>query len=353
MSINPSSAALKYSLLDLSPIIQGGSPALSYQQTVELARYAETRGYYRYWLAEHHNIPSVASAATAVLIGHVAGATKTMRVGSGGVMLPNHAPLAVAEQFGTLESLYPGRIDLGLGRAPGGDPLTAHALRRGSSSNASSFPDDLAELMAYFEPASSSAQSQAVDDASPLVTSQGVRAIPGQGLAVPIYLLGSSDFSARLAARLGLPFAFASHFAPDALELALQLYREQYVPSKRWPLPYVMVGLNVALASTDEQARRLFTTTQQQFLNMVRGAPGPLQPPVDSMQSRWSEMEQQHVQSRTRLAIVGSPSTAREKLREIIRVTRPNELILAASIYDLQDRLKSFELAAQVIRELP
>jgi luciferase family oxidoreductase group 1 len=348
----PANASLKYSLLDLSPIIQGGTPALSFQQTVTLAQHAEQWGYHRYWLAEHHNIPSVASAATSVLIGHVAGATKTMRVGSGGIMLPNHSPLVIAEQFGTLESLYPGRIDLGIGRAPGSDLLTAAALRRQSPRNADTFPDDLLELMHYFQPDDDQEGRPTRSDGLPSFPPPAVQAIPGRGLDIPIYLLGSSDFSARLAAKLGLPFAFASHFAPEALEIALQLYREQYVPSPRWPRPYVMVGLNVTLAATDQEARRLFTTVQQQFLSLVRGNPGQLPPPVDSMEGLWNEMERHHVHSRMRLAIAGSPQTARESFKRIIEMTQPDELILTASIYDLNARLESFRLAAELMRTL-
>lgn len=348
----PANTSLKYSLLDLSPIIQGGTPAQSFQQTVTLAQHAEQWGYHRYWLAEHHNIPSVASAATSVLIGHVAGATKTMRVGSGGIMLPNHPPLVIAEQFGTLESLYPGRIDLGIGRAPGSDPLTSAAMRRDSARNANSFPDDLAELMHYFQPDADQQSRPRGEKGLSAFPPPAVQAIPGQGLDLPIYLLGSSDFSAQLAARLGLPFAFASHFAPEALEIALHLYREQYVPSPRWPEPYVMVGLNITLAETDQEARRLFTTVQQQFLSLIRGNPGQLPPPVDSMDSLWNDLEKHHVHSRMRLAIAGSPQTARDSFQRIIEVTRPDELILTASIYDLDARLENFRLAAELMRTL-
>src|SRR3954471_3582397 len=260
------------SVLDLAPIREGATAADAFRNSLDLARHAERWGYRRFWLAEHHNIPGIASAATAVVIGHVAGGTSRIRVGAGGVMLPNHAPLVIAEQFGTLASLYPGRIDLGLGRAPGGDRQTTHALRRNLDGTEDDFPRDVAELQSYFRPAR---------------PGQAVRAIPGEGLDVPIWLLGSSDFSARLAAELGLPFAFASHFAPDYLLPALELYRENFKPSERLAEPYAMVGVNVIAGDTDAQARRLFTSLQQQFLNMVRGKPGQLPPPVDDMDGLW------------------------------------------------------------------
>ncbi|HZN69511.1 MAG TPA: LLM class flavin-dependent oxidoreductase, partial [Tepidisphaeraceae bacterium] len=302
-----------------------------------LARHAERWGYKRFWLAEHHNIPGVASAATAVLIAHVAAGTSRIRVGSGGIMLPNHSPLLIAEQFGTLESMHPGRIDLGVGRAPGGDMRTARALRRNLGSNADTFPEDLRELMSYFGPAAAD---------------QPVRAIPGAGLDVPVYLLGSSDFSARLAAELGLPFAFASHFAPDYLPVALELYRTHFKPSAMLAQPYVMVGVNVFAADTDEEARRLFTTLQQQFLNLIRGVPGPVPPPVDTMDGRWTEPEQRHVARMTRVSAVGSPATVRRKLEAIAAETGADELIATAQVYDHASRLRSFELAAAGAREL-
>src|SRR3989440_7093830 len=245
----------RLSVLDLSPIIEGGDAALAFQNTVDLAQHAERWGYHRFWLAEHHNLPGVASAATAVVIGYVAGGTSTIRVGAGGIMLPNHASLVIAEQFGTLESLFPGRIDLGVGRAPGGDQASARALRRHLGSSGDTFPRDLLELMGYFRKAE---------------PGQAVRAVPGEGLDVPIWLLGSSDFSAALAAELGLPFAFASHFAPDFLLPALELYRENFKPSCRLAGPLVMVGVNVVVADTDAEARRQFTSLQQQALNMIR-----------------------------------------------------------------------------------
>lgn len=325
-----------FSVLDLSPIRQGGSPAESLRNSLDLARHAEHWGYGRFWLAEHHNLPGVASAATAVVIGYIAEGTSTIRVGAGGIMLPNHAPLVIAEQFGTLESLYPGRIDLGLGRAPGGDHHTARALRRHLDSSGDTFPRDLLELMSYFRRAESD---------------QAVRAVPGEGLDVPIWLLGSSDFSATLAAELGLPFAFASHFAPEFLLRALELYRENFKPSDRLAQPRVMVGVNVVAADTDAEARRQFTSLQQMFLNMVRGTPGQLPPPVDGMEGRWSASERAHVEQRTRVSAVGSVDTVREQLTAILEATGADELILTAHIYDHAARLRSFELASHAIRD--
>lgn len=324
---------LHYSVLDLSPIIQGGDAALSFRNTLDLAQHAEKWGYHRYWLAEHHNIPGVASAATSVVIGHVAGGTSRIRVGSGGIMLPNHAPLVIAEQFGTLESLYPGRIDLGLGRAPGGDQITAAALRRGLGSNGDTFPQDLMELQSYFKPAASHRM---------------VRAIPGTGLNVPIYLLGSSDFSARLAAALGLPFAFASHFAPGFLGEALRLYRSEFQPSAACPRPHVMIGLNVFAADTDAKARQLHTSVQQQFLNLIRGRPEEMPPPVDSMSGRWSPAEEMHVKRMMRCTAVGDPQTVRSQILEFLGETQADEVIATAQIFDHRARLRSFELAAEV-----
>jgi luciferase family oxidoreductase group 1 len=327
-----------YSVLDLSPIVLGGTPAASFRNTLDLARHAERWGYHRYWLAEHHNIPGVASAATSVVIGYVAGGTSRIRVGSGGIMLPNHAPLVIAEQFGTLESLYPGRIDLGLGRAPGGDTRTARALRRGLGSNGDTFPQDLEELRSYFGPA--------------VPGPQAVRAIPGQGLDVPIYLLGSSDFSAQLAARLGLPFAFASHFAPDYLSAALAQYRRDFEPSASLSKPHVMVGVNVVAADTDDEARRLFTTIQQLFLNLARGTPGEIPPPVESMEGRWLPHEQAHVERMTRCSIVGSPPTVRKGLERLLAETEADEIIVTASLYDHAARLRSFEIAAGAFEQI-
>ena len=326
-----------YSVLDLSPIRQGGSAAESFRNSHDLAQHAERWGYTRFWVAEHHNLPGVASAATAVLIGHIAGGTSTIRVGAGGIMLPNHAPLVIAEQFGTLESLYPRRIDLGLGRAPGGDQNTARALRRSLAGSADTFPQDLLELMSYFRKAK---------------PDQAVHAVPGEGLEVPLWLLGSSDFSASLAAELGLPFAFASHFAPDFQLPALELYRANFKPSERLAEPQVMVGVNVIAANTDAEAWRLFTSLQQGALNMIRGRPGQLPPPVDSMEGRWSPMEQARVEQRTRVSAVGAVDTVRERLAAILAATRADELVLTAHIYDHAARLRSFELASHVLQEI-
>ncbi len=319
------------SVLDLAPIRDGETAADAFHNTLDLAQHAECWGYNRYWLAEHHNMRGIASAATSVVIGYVAGGTATIRVGSGGVMLPNHAPLVIAEQFGTLESLYPGRIDLGVGRAPGSDQRTARALRRSLGSSGDTFPQDLLELQAYFTR-----------------PDQVVRAVPGHGLHVPIWLLGSSDFSARLAAELGLSFAFASHFAPDYLFHALDLYRVNFKASPSLAQPYAMVGVNVFAADTDAEARRLFTSLQQQFLNLLRGTPGQLPPPVDSMEGLWSAAEQAHIDHMMRMSLVGSPATIREGLTTLLAETGADELIVAAQIHDHAARLRSYELLAQV-----
>ena len=331
------STSVPFSLLDLSPICVGGTAADSFRNSLDLAQHAEEWNYTRYWLAEHHNIPGIASAATAVLIGHLAGGTSRMRIGSGGIMLPNHAPLAIAEQFGTLESLYPGRIDLGVGRAPGGNGHTARALRRGLGSDGDTFPRDLLELQNYFAPA---------------IPGQAVRAIPGQGLHVPIYLLGSSDFSARLAAELGLPFAFASHFAPEYLEVALHLYRSNFKPSPALDQPHAIVSVNVIAADTDDEARRLFTSIQQAFLNLIRGVPRELQPPVDSMTDKWSPAEQDAVARKTHYSVAGSPETVRHYLDRLIAATSADELMLTANIFDHRARVHSFELAATAIEQI-
>mgnify|MGYP001371903833 FL=1 len=323
---------IPFSILDLSPIVQGGDAAQAFRNTLDLARHAERWGYRRYWLAEHHNMPGIGSSATAVLIGHVAGGTSTIRVGSGGVMLPNHAPLVIAEQFGTLASLYPGRIDLGLGRAPGTDPWTARALRRGLGDTAEEFPRDVVELQAYFRPAA---------------PDQAVRAVPGAGLDVPIWLLGSSLYSAQLAAMLGLPFAFASHFAPDLLMPALEAYRSRFRPSEALDRPYAMVGAPVFAADSDADAQRLFTSAQQQFLNLRRGMPGQLPPPVDSMEGRWSPAEQAMVARALSCAVVGAPETVRAGLAAFIERTGADELMVTAQIFDHAARLRSFEIVAE------
>jgi luciferase family oxidoreductase group 1 len=323
------------SILDLSPVIEGADAALAFRNTVDLAQHAERWGYHRFWLAEHHNLPGIASAATAVVIGHVAEKTKTIRVGAGGIMLPNHAPLIIAEQFGTLESLHPGRIDLGLGRAPGSDQLTARALRRYLGSSGDTFPQDLLELQSYLLPAK---------------PGQAVQAVPGAGLNVPLYLLGSSDFSARLAAELGLPFAFASHFAPDYLEVALALYRREFQPSAALGQPYVMIGAGVFAADTDAEARRLFSSAQLMFLNLIRGRPGKLPPPVDRIEDHCSPAELAAIGQRTRCSAVGSPETVQRRLLELFEETRADEIIATAQIYDHAARLRSFEIAAEQFR---
>ena len=322
-----------FSILDLSPIVQGGTAGEALQRTLDLARHAESWGYRRYWLAEHHNMPGIASAATAVVIGHVAAGTSTIRVGSGGVMLPNHAPLVIAEQFGTLEALFPGRIDLGLGRAPGTDQLTAQALRRGQKDPVDSFPQDVMELRTYFRPA---------------VANQAVQAVPGAGLAVPIWLLGSSTYSARLAAALGLPFAFASHFAPNHLADALELYRGEFRPSAALRQPFAMAAIAVFAADTDAEAARLFTSLQQSFVQLRRGTPGPLPPPVDTMAGLWSPVEEAMVGHAFREAVVGSPATVKRGIAEFLERTGVDELMVTAAIYDHAARLRSFELVANV-----
>ncbi|HUR59056.1 MAG TPA: LLM class flavin-dependent oxidoreductase [Opitutaceae bacterium] len=321
-----------FSILDLAPITEGANAADALQRSRDLAQQAERLGYRRFWLAEHHNMPGIASAATSVVIGHVAAGTKKIRVGSGGIMLPNHAPLVIAEQFGTLEALFPGRIDLGLGRAPGTDELTARALRRGRMNSADTFPEDVVDLQAYFR-------------AAP--PSQRVRAVPGDGLAVPIWLLGSSLFSAQLAAALGLPFAFASHFAPELLQEALDVYRKEFKRSATLAQPYAMACIAVFAADTDGAAARLFTSLQLSFLNLRRGAPGPLPAPVDGMDGRWTPIERAMVGAAFREAVVGSLATVRAGLTAFLERTRVDELMITAAIFDHAARVRSFELVAQ------
>jgi luciferase family oxidoreductase group 1 len=323
------------SLLDLSPIVEGGTAAQALARSLDLARLAEKCGYRRYWVAEHHNMPGIASAATAVVIGHIAAGTSTIRVGSGGVMLPNHAPLTIAEQFGTLESLFPGRIDLGLGRAPGTDQLTARALRRGQVETADTFPRDVMELQAFFQPAT---------------VGQPLRAVPGAGLSVPIWLLGSSLFSAQLAAALGLPFAFASHFAPDLLGQALEVYRGEFRPSASLKKPYAMAAIAVYASETDAQAQRLFTSLQQSFVNLRRGTPSQLPRPVDSMEGHWTDFEKIGVTQAFREAVVGSPETVRRGISDFVRRTSVDELMVTAAIFEHEARLRSFEIIAQACK---
>ncbi len=326
---------IPYSLLDLAPVCEGSDTTQAFANMRDLAQHAEAWGYQRYWLAEHHNMPGIASAATAVLIGHVAGATSTIRVGSGGIMLPNHSPLQVAEQFGTLASLYPGRIDLGLGRAPGTDQATARALRRYFDS-AEQFPQDVQELLRYFEP---------------VQEGQAVRAVPGAGLEVPVWLLGSSLFSAQLAAALGLPFAFASHFAPDAMDQALMVYHRDFRPSKRLSTPYAMLALNVVAAGTDAEARRLFTTQQQAFVNLRRGKAGLVPPPIDDIETYWQPHEKAGVLQALACSVVGDADTVRKGIGDFIQRHRPDEIMLTANIFDHGARLRSFEIAAGVMRQ--
>ena len=324
------------SVLDLSPILEGGDAAQALRNTLDLARHAERWGYRRYWLAEHHNMPGIASAATSIVIAHVAGGTSTIRVGAGGIMLPNHSPLAIAEQFGTLESLYPGRIDLALGRAPGSDPLTARALRRNPLADAAdAFPDDVVELMGYFTAA----------DGARLV-----QAVPGAGLNVPIWILGSSLFGAQIAAALGLPYAFASHFAPALMMQAMALYRAEFQPSDQLDRPYVMLGFNVIAAATDGQARLLFTSLQQAFINLRRGRPGRLPAPVEGFETRVAPAEREMLDQALSCSAIGSAETVRRGLEAFIARTGADELIVTSQIYDHAARLRSYEIAAAVQR---
>jgi luciferase family oxidoreductase group 1 len=326
-----------FSVLDLSPIPEGATAADALHNTLDLARHAEALGYRRYWLAEHHSMPGIASAATSIVIGHVAAGTRSIRVGSGGIMLPNHAPLVIAEQFGTLESLFPGRIDLGLGRAPGTDMLTAQALRRDLATDVDRFPEDVAELRAYLSPAA---------------PGQRIRAVPGEGLQVPIWLLGSSLYSAQLAALLGMPFAFASHFAPAAMVQALGIYRSQFRPSAALDRPYAMLGVNVIAADTDREAERLFTSLQQSFVNLRRGRPGRLPPPIENVAGFASPAEQAQLQQALACSFVGRPGTVRAGLATFIERTGADELVVSGHIYDHAARLRSFALAAEVRNSL-
>ena len=327
---------MKLSVLDLAPVVEGATPRDALLNARDLARHAERHGYHRFWLAEHHNMVGIASAATSVALGFVAEGTSTIRIGAGGVMLPNHSPMVIAEQFGTLESLYPGRIDLGLGRAPGTDQRTLRALRRGPDS-ADQFPRDVQEVQAFFA------------DVQP---GQAIQAVPGGGLNVPIWILGSSTFGAQLAGILGLPYAFASHFAPDALMQALAAYRQRFQPSEQSQAPYSMACVNVICADTDAEARRLFTSLQQAFTNMMRNARGKMQPPIDDIETYWSGAEKAQAQHMLTYSFVGSPDTVRRELQEFIRVTGIDELMVTGSIYDHQARLRSFELLAGIAGDL-
>ena len=320
------------SLLDLAPIPEGATPAVALRNTLDLARHAEAWGYRRIWLAEHHNMTGIASAATAVVMGHVAGGTRTIRVGAGGIMLPNHSPLVIAEQFGTLESLYPGRIDLGLGRAPGTDQRTLLALRR-TPLSADTFPQDVLEVQALL---------------GPVQDGQVVRAVPGAGTNVPIWILGSSLFGADLAAELGLPYAFASHFAPAALLPAIATYRRRFKPSPQLDRPYVMAGVNVVAADSDEEARRVFTSAQQAFTNAVRGTRGQLPPPVEDIERYWTPAEKAQVSAMLACSFVGTARSVLHGLSSFIDRTGADELIVAAAIYDHATRLRSYEILADV-----
>lgn len=320
------------SILDLVPVILGETPREALPKSLDLARRAEALGYTRYWVAEHHNMTGIASAATSVVIGYLACGTKNIRLGSGGIMLPNHSPLVIAEQFGTLESLYPGRIDLGLGRAPGTDRRTMRALRR-ASVGSDSFPEDVLELMLLL---------------GEVKHGQPVRAVPGAGTEVPIWILGSSTFGAELAAALGLPYAFASHFAPDSLFEALEIYRRQFKPSKQLDHPYAMVGVNVVAAETDEEARRMFTTVQQSFTNLLRGAPGKLQPPIDDIENYWTAAEKHQASRMLKYSIVGSSETVRKDLESFVALTKADELMVVSHLYDHATRIRSYEIVAEM-----
>jgi luciferase family oxidoreductase group 1 len=322
----------RFSILDLAPVREGGTIAEAFRNSVDLARHAERWGFTRYWIAEHHNMPGIASAATSLLVGHVAAGTSTIRVGSGGVMLPNHPPLVIAEQFGTLAALYPDRIDLGLGRAPGSDELASRALRYDTAEE--NFPRQVAELLAYLAPAG---------------PGQKLIAFPGAGSNVPVWLLGSSTYSAQLAAKMGLPFAFASHFAPALLMEAIDAYRTGFTPSQYLDRPYLIAGIPLVGAETDEEARRLSTSSLQRQVKLIRRQPIFIPPPVESMDGIWSEQEKFLVDSRMAFAVVGGPETVREKLAQILRATGADELIFVSDLYDHALRLRSFEIAAEAM----
>jgi luciferase family oxidoreductase group 1 len=327
---------IPFSVLDLSPIAAGSTAAQSFRNTLSLAQAAERLGYQRYWLAEHHSMPGIASAATAVVIGHVAAGTSTIRVGAGGIMLPNHAPLVIAEQFGTLESLFPGRIDLGLGRAPGSDQLAARALRRTLTSDPDAFPQDVLELMGYFQPAAG----------------QRVNAVPGAGLDIPIWILGSSLFGAQFAAAAGLPFAFASHFAPAQMMQAIEIYRERFRSTGRIERPYVMLGFNVFAADTDAEARLLATSMQQAFVNLRSGRPSQLQPPLAGYEESLSPPDRALLEGVLSCSAIGGPATVANRLRDFIARTGADELMITSQIFDHAARIHSFEIAAAAREEL-
>lgn len=338
MNENNNHAEIPYSVLDLATVLEGKIPADTFHNSIELARFAEKAGYKRYWLAEHHNMAGVASSATSVLIGYIAGGTTSIRVGSGGIMLPNHSPLVVAEQFGTLGSLYPDRIDLGLGRAPGTDQVTAMAIRGSERLQAAQdFPQDVLKLQRYFSKDNSTSQ---------------VRAIPGEGVNIPIWILGSSTDSARLAAAMGLPYAFASHFAPAQFLTAIHIYRQNFKPSAVLQEPYVISCVNVVAADTDAEANRLATSLLQFFMGVVTGKRSLLQPPVDSMDSIWSDYEEEAVSQMLGCSFFGSPETIKSEMQSFIEQTKVDEIMVTAHIYDQQARLHSYELFAEVMKTL-
>lgn len=324
---------ISFSVLDLASIIKGGTISAAFENTVDLAQHVEKWGYQRFWVAEHHSMPGIASSATSVLIGYVAGRTESIRVGSGGIMLPNHAPLVIAEQFGTLEAMYPGRIDLGLGRAPGSDQYTAMALRGDVRNNGQDFPEQLAQLRSYLH--SDSKHNR-------------VRAIPGEGQDIPLWLLGSSGFSAALSAKLGLPFSFASHFSPENTKPALARYRNNFQPSEVLDKPHAMVGINVFAADTTEEAQKISTSYQQQFLNLIRNTPGQMAPPVDTMDGIWTEYEKAIVMKQLNASIIGNPDEVKQQLQAFLDETQADEMIINSAIYDHKARLRSYEIVAEV-----
>ncbi|MDO7742738.1 MAG: LLM class flavin-dependent oxidoreductase [Pedobacter sp.] len=326
---------LKYSVLDLATVVEGKTPADTFRTSLTLAQHVEKLGFTRFWLAEHHNMISVASSATSVLIGYIAGGTTTLRVGSGGIMLPNHSPLVIAEQFGTLASLYPGRIDLGLGRAPGTDQVTAMAIRGERFNAAHDFPQDILKLQAFFSADNSSSR---------------VRAIPGEGLDIPIWILGSSTDSARLAAAMGLPYAFASHFAPAQFLTAINIYRQNFKPSAVLANPYVIACLNVVAADTDEEATRLATSLQQMFVGVITGKPRLLQPPVNDIDEIWSDYEAEAVSQMLALSFVGGPEKIKEEMQDFLEKTQIDEVMMTSNIYDQQAKLHSYELFSKILK---
>ena len=327
---------LNYSILDLAPVCTGKTPSDTFKNSADLAGHAERLGYKRYWLAEHHNMPGIASSATSVLIGFIASQTQSIRVGAGGIMLPNHSPLVIAEQFGTLASLYPNRIDLALGRAPGSDMRTARALRRDISA-AETFPQDVQELQAL------------LGDEMP---TNGIRAVPGYGTKVPLWILGSSLYGAQLAAVLGLPYGFASHFAPDAIAQAVQVYRENFQASEQLQRPYLMLGVNIIAAESESAATRLYTSLQQQFINLFRGAPGQLQAPIDRIEDYCAPAEKAGIDRALKYTFVGTASSVKYSLGDFVESFKPDELMIGGQIYDHEARRNSFEIAAEVCREL-